>query len=65
MNEAEDTPFLYRKGALASSIEGSAYALMLLLKYRKIINSNGDKIADWLNAQRNHKGAFVGAMVSA
>lgn len=53
-------PFWYRQGVKASSIEATAFALLVFLQHSKV---NVDAIADWLVSQRNHKGAFNGAMV--
>ena len=60
--DPDSSPFWYQLGAKASSIEATAYTLLLMLERRR--HEYVDAIADWLVAQRNENGAFVGAMVS-
>jgi len=61
-------PVWYHRGAKASSIEATAYALMVILRHQgsnNRVNVNVDGVADWLVNQRNEHGAFIGAMDSA
>ncbi|XP_059151814.1 complement C3-like isoform X2 [Physella acuta] len=59
---AESTsPFWYHPGVRASSVEATAYALLVFLEESLL---NVDAIADWLISQRNQNGAFIGAMDS-
>lgn len=54
-------PYWYRGGAQASTIEATAYALLIYLKHG---DTDVDPIADWLVGQRDHRGTFVGTLVS-
>ncbi|RUS83263.1 hypothetical protein EGW08_008986 [Elysia chlorotica] len=63
VNESGSTPFWYKLGAKASSIEATAYALLVFLE-RHAQMEHVDSIADWLVGQRNENGAFIGAMDS-
>ncbi|XP_005093011.2 complement C3 [Aplysia californica] len=60
-NEARRQPYWYRRGPKASSIEATAFGLLVFLKHG---GTNIDAIADWLVAQRNANGAFIGALDS-
>uniref|UniRef100_A0A0B7ACT9 Alpha-macroglobulin receptor-binding domain-containing protein n=1 Tax=Arion vulgaris TaxID=1028688 RepID=A0A0B7ACT9_9EUPU len=64
-DETPQTPFWYHKGAQASAIEATAYALIIYLNHEDPnADPNADDIADWLVGQRNDNGAFIGAMDS-
>ncbi|GFS17483.1 complement component 3-2 [Elysia marginata] len=63
MDVSESVPFWYQPGAKASSIEATAFALLVMLKTHAQ-REEVDAIADWLVAQRNENGAFIGAMDS-
>lgn len=53
-------PIWYHQGATAAAIEATSYALLVFLDHSMI---KEEAIADWLVAQRNPSGAFIGAMV--
>lgn len=77
----EDTPprrpFWYHSGTQASSIEATAYALLVYSRQAEMHRSmqvvgllpdwhvNLDSIAGWLIQKRNSRGAFIGAMDTA
>ncbi|KAI8750774.1 BgC3-1.p1, partial [Biomphalaria glabrata] len=54
-------PIWYHQGATAAAIEATSYALLVFLDHSMI---KEEAIADWLVAQRNPSGAFIGAMDS-
>lgn len=63
MGDSDSVPFWYQAGAKASSIEATAYALLVMLE-TNAQSEEVDATADWLVGQRNENGAFIGAMDS-
>lgn len=80
-NDPPHRPFWYHSGSKASSIEATAYALLVFSKQDQALaeyadyveeedevsdwNVNVDSIAGWLIQKRNSRGAFIGAMDTA
>nr|UIO57921.1 complement protein C3-2 [Biomphalaria glabrata] len=58
-DEDEKKPHWYIDRVPESSIEATAYGLLVFLRKKNLLNV--DAVADWLVAQRKHNGAFNGA----
>ncbi|CAL1534288.1 unnamed protein product [Lymnaea stagnalis] len=60
-NELKKVPEWFRQESSASSIEATAYGLLVFMDNKGV---NEDAIGDWLVTKRKNNGAFIGALDS-